>query len=150
MYIYFIFRLKCSVRGNIKTISNVCLSMWMETYTLTFIVAKVKKAVILHHNNVLFCTPEVNHGCNIHFVETVPSNSTKSNLWHIFTSRCHFALGNNLWIKDTDEISWEIIMCSSCITFYVWDIWNMKLEALTVVLMKSYDNASFCKQLLTV
>jgi hypothetical protein len=72
LYTYFIFWLKCSAYGNIKIISNVCLSIWMERYTLIFIAAKFKKAVILHHNNVLFCTPEVNHGCNIHFVETVP------------------------------------------------------------------------------
>jgi hypothetical protein len=124
------------MRKETRTISNVCLSMWMETYTLTFIVAKVKKAVILLHNNVLFCTPEVNHGCNIHFVGTGPSGFTKCNLRHIFTSKSHFTLGNNLWITATDEISWQFIMCSSCITFCIWDIWNMKLEALTAVLMK--------------
>jgi len=117
------------MRMETKTISNVRLSIWMETYTLIFIIARVKKAVILLGNNVLFCTPEVNHGCNIHFVETGPSGFTKCNLWHIFTSKSHFALGNNLWIAETDEISWQFIMCSSCITIYIWDI-------LTAVLMK--------------
>ena len=77
-------------------------------------------------------------------METVPSNFTKSDLWYIFNNRSNFALGNNLWVAETDEISWQFIMSSSCITFCIWDIWNVKFEAFIVVMMKSQTFIIVC------